>query len=107
ADIAVSDEPRIRASLTDAISLPPEWMEEVILQSYLFAGFPRALNAAREWRRISGRAAPATESEYPPEHWKAEGERTCSVVYGEFYNRLRTNIRALHPMLDAWMISEG
>lgn len=36
----------------------PVWVEEVILQTYLFAGFPRALNAAREWRRISGRSAP-------------------------------------------------
>src|SRR5215813_15170771 len=31
---------------------PPEWIEELVLQTYLFAGFPRALNAMREWRRI-------------------------------------------------------
>ena len=40
-------------------TVPVPWVEEVILQSYLFAGFPRALNAAREWRRVSGVAAPA------------------------------------------------
>jgi 4-carboxymuconolactone decarboxylase len=28
-------------------------------------------------------------------------------VYGASYERLRTNIRALHPELDEWMIVEG
>lgn len=88
----------------------PEWIEEVILQSYLFAGFPRTLNAAREWRRVSGRAAPESD---PGERldatgeWQAAGQATCAIVYGEFYERLRTNIRALHPALDSWMIVEG
>ena len=86
------------------------WVEEVILQSYLFAGFPRALNAAREWRRISGRRAPAHDEGASYDHvadWKVRGERTCAIVYGPFYERLRVNIRELHPALDAWMIVEG
>jgi 4-carboxymuconolactone decarboxylase len=28
-------------------------------------------------------------------------------VYGAFYDRLRVNIRGLHPALDQWMITEG
>src|SRR5688500_15574774 len=53
---------QVRESLTRANAVcRPEWVEEVLLQSYLFAGFPRALNAAREWRRISGRAAPESD----------------------------------------------
>jgi 4-carboxymuconolactone decarboxylase len=28
-------------------------------------------------------------------------------VYGRFYERLRVNIRELHPALDTWMIVEG
>jgi 4-carboxymuconolactone decarboxylase len=35
------------------------------------------------------------------------GESTCATVYGEFYDRLRVNIRGLHPALDRWMITEG
>jgi 4-carboxymuconolactone decarboxylase len=85
-------------------------VEEVILQSYLFAGFPRALNAAREWRRASGHAAPLDDpgvhQEYLPD-WRTGGEATCAIVYGPSYARLRQNIRALHPALDAWMIAEG
>ncbi len=34
-----------------AADIPTVWVEELILQTYLFAGFPRALNAMREWRR--------------------------------------------------------
>lgn len=109
--IAVGDEPAIRAALTTACrSCDAVHVEEVVLQSYLFAGFPRALNAAREWRRISGRAAPADDEgahfELVPE-WARRGAETCAIVYGPFYDGLRKNIRDLHPALDAWMIVDG
>ena len=32
---------------------PHDWIEELLLQTYLFAGFPRALNGMREWRRLA------------------------------------------------------
>jgi len=90
-------------------SVPMEWIEEVILQSYLFAGFPRALNAAREWRRLSGAPAPrgAAPSYADVYDWRLAGEATCATVYGRFYGKLRENIRDLHPALDEWMIVEG
>ena len=109
--IASGHESAMREELARATSsIRPEWTEELILQSYLFAGFPRTLNAAREWRRVSGRAAPPDD---PGERldaaaeWQTSGEETCAIVYGPFYERLRQNIRALHPALDAWMIVEG
>ena len=34
------------------MTIPAAWVEELVLQTYLFAGFPRALNAMREWRRV-------------------------------------------------------
>ncbi len=108
--LAGGDEPAVRNALVQANErVRPEWVEEVILQTYLFAGFPRALNGAREWRRISGQAAPSsdTDSSYDESAWRARGEVTCATVYGPFYDRLRVNIRELHPALDAWMIVEG
>lgn len=111
AAVAAGDEGTIRAELARAVALvPPVWVEEVILQSYLFAGFPRALNAAREWRRLSGRPAPVGDEGTHTDlamAWAARGEATCAIVYGGFYERLRRNIRDLHPALDAWMIVEG
>ena len=85
-------------------------VDEVILQSYLFAGFPRALNAARMWRSVSGIAAPAHDPSAELENgseWVERGEKTCEIVYGESYGLLRENIRDLHPALDAWMITDG
>jgi 4-carboxymuconolactone decarboxylase len=89
--------------------VPTGWVEEAILQSYLFAGFPRTLNATREWRRISGVAAPAAEELPAPdlERWRQQGEATCELVYGKFYDKLRHNIHSLHPALDDWMVVEG
>ena len=109
--IATGSELAMRSALQAAKDrVPPAWVEEMILQSYLFAGFPRALNSAREWRRISGRAAPEWDEGEELERvaeWRARGETTCATVYGRFYERLRHNIRDLHPALDAWMIVEG
>jgi 4-carboxymuconolactone decarboxylase len=85
---------------------PPEWIEELVLQTYLFAGFPRALNAMREWRRRQPEPL-ALETPGTPERWRDEGEVTCAAVYGGMYGRLRGNIRDLHPLLDEWMITEG
>jgi 4-carboxymuconolactone decarboxylase len=112
AAIAAAAEPALRVAMARAAGaeLSPVWVEELILQSYLFAGFPRALNAEREWRRASGRRAPeADEGEdfASAPDWRERGERTCAVVYGPMYDRLRRNIRELHPALDAWMIVEG
>ncbi len=105
-------EAQLRAELAGvhANAVRPIWVEEVILQSYLFAGFPRTLNATREWRRISGRSAPDIDPDplhLSPNDWRARGEATCAVVYGPFYAKLRSNIALLHPALDDWMIVEG
>ncbi len=121
ARIAGGSEPDVRDGLreTQAALTPPEWVEELILQSYLFCGFPRALNAAREWRRsggagrneegvgASGRGTGAGTGEEGMAALVAEGEATCAKVYGRFYEKLRQNIVALHPELDRWMVVEG
>ncbi len=110
--VAAGSELEVREAMSAAAasSLDPVWVEELILQSHLFAGFPRALNAARAWRKASGRSAPRHDRDAEhraPEEWRARGERTCAIVYGDAYQRLRANIRELHPALDAWMIVDG
>src|SRR5689334_13445196 len=106
--LAPGDEQAIRSALTDSVdAISPAWIEELILQSYLFCGFPRSLNAMREWRRLTGREEVARLEAADPELWRRRGEETCRLVYGEMYDRLRVNIRALHPELDEWMIVEG
>jgi len=107
ASLAAGSEPDVRVRLGECAStVPHEWIEELLLQTYLFAGFPRALNGMREWRRLSPRPVDTAES-LPIDVTRQAGERTCAAVYGSMYDRLRVNIRALHPLLDEWMITEG
>lgn len=110
--IAAGSERALRDAIaaTIAAGVDPVWVEELILQSYLFAGFPRTLNAMREWRRTSGRSAPEDDSGADVanvQRWRAAGEATCAKVYDGMYEKLRVNIAALHPALDAWMVVEG
>jgi 4-carboxymuconolactone decarboxylase len=110
--VTAGGEPELRTAMADAARVvPTTWVEELLLQTYLFAGFPRALNATREWRRVSGLPAPTTDEAdelwRAGDDWAARGAATCRAVYGSAYERLRHNIRTLHPALDAWMITEG
>jgi 4-carboxymuconolactone decarboxylase len=119
ARIAGGSELDVRDGLreTAGAATPEVWVEELILQSYLFCGFPRALNAAREWRRSTARNGEGVEakgrgtgggtSEMNLPDFLSAGEATCERVYGRFYSKLRQNIVALHPELDTWMIVEG
>src|SRR2546423_7903240 len=109
--IAGSPEGQMRSTMGEAVDeVDHAAVEEIILQSYLFAGFPRALNAARAWRAVSGSRAPAEDEESAVEDlslWRERGEETCAIVYGDHYEKLRQNIRDLHPALDEWRIVDG
>ncbi len=88
----------------------PQAVDEVLLQSYLFAGFPRTLNAVAIWREVSGTTAPradAASSSARTAELEDAGELACRLVYGSKYDALRANIRALHPALDTWMVRDG
>ncbi len=104
--ITAGDEGAIREAFASLRGIPTVWIEELVLQCHLFAGFPRALNAMREWRRWQPEPA-AVPDAIPTRDWRAKGEATCATVYGEMYERLRDNIRRLHPALDDWMIVDG
>jgi 4-carboxymuconolactone decarboxylase len=109
--IAGAGEQKTRAIMEAAVgNVDGVRVDEVILQSYLFAGFPRTLNAARMWRTVSGETAPGSDASAElgsASEWVARGEETCRTVYGESYDLLRENIRELHPALDSWMIADG
>ena len=88
---------------------PAIWIDELLISSVLYVGFPRALVALGVFRRLVPAAAagaePADYERWP--EWRARGEATCRAVYGKHYDQLRANIRALHPALEQWMIVDG
>jgi L-asparaginase II len=115
--LATRDPVRIReAQGRVAGTAAPDQAEEVMIQAYLFLGFPGALNPFVLWRRdgAGGRqpagnggrdAGPGPSGD--PATWEARGEAVCRRVYGARYDDLRANIRELHPDLDRWMVVEG
>lgn len=80
-------------------------VEETILQSYLFLGFPSAIETFRRWRNHGVDAPDGSAADF--EAWIERGERTCATVYGDHYESLRQNIARFHPDLDRWMVMEG
>jgi 4-carboxymuconolactone decarboxylase len=112
AAIAAAGEAAMRERFVAAVAaqVPNAWVDELVIQSYLFSGFPRALNAAREWRRIVPIPSPTTDDPADParaEEWLARGEATCHAVYDGMYEKLRENVYRLHPALDAVMVMDG
>ena len=111
ASLATRDDERISEALEAAREAArPEAVEEILLQSYLFMGFPSALGAMALWREVSGRPAPDAEGDPQPDELARRmerGERICRIVYGGRYEALRENIRALHPEMERWMLEEG
>jgi len=106
--LAAGADDQVRSALQRASSTAPhEWIEELLLQTYLFAGFPRTLNGMREWRRVVAKPVAEHGERLDARQLEKLGERTCAQVYGKMYEQLRRNIRALHPLLDEWMIVEG
>lgn len=105
--LATGDPERVQQALSDAVRLAPgAEVEEVLVQSHLFLGFPAALNGLAAWRRISQRPAPAPRVDDPATR-ETRGDEVCRRVYGEQYRALRENIAGLHPDLDRWMVEEG
>jgi 4-carboxymuconolactone decarboxylase len=105
--LSLADRQRLTFALRRAMELvAPQEVEETLLQSYLFLGYPAALRALALWRELSGRAAPPASDETPAE-WARRGAVTCQRVYGGQYERLRDNIAGLHPDMERWMIMEG
>ena len=98
---------RMRAARDAGVSA--EWLEELLLNAVLLVGFPRTLIAAAALRTVqpvSGGLGDATDYDRWPD-WQARGEATCRQVYGRNYDKLRENVRALHPALEAWVMTDG
>jgi 4-carboxymuconolactone decarboxylase len=111
AAIAAGDASAIAAAAQDADDggAPPEAIYEAILQSYLFVGFPRAIEALFAARPVLSRrgAIPLTARPANPEAALSAGEALCKAVYGKNYVKLMETMRGLSPDLASWMILEG
>lgn len=111
AAMADGDEDGVDAELRYAASsLDPRSVDEAVLQSCLFLGFPAALEAAAAWRELRGEPPVEEDPLAAPERaadLRTRGEQLCRAVYGSAYDQLRTNIADASPALDRLMVEVG
>ena len=84
---------------------------EIVLQSYLFLGFPRMLAAAERLAAHHSEyvefAEPEPISSQESETWFIRGTALCRGVYGSSYDLLRDRVCSIAPDVFRWMIVEG
>jgi 4-carboxymuconolactone decarboxylase len=112
ANLARGDYESVRALLDDSKKLRLKALElyEIILQSYLFLGYPKAIEGLRLLKERYPQFRPPELAELSDRSagvWRKRGEKLCRVVYGGNYEALRQKISTLSPDLDDWMIWEG
>ena len=107
--IALGDEARTAERSREAVAagIGALWVDELLLQSAQVIGYPRTLVGAKVWRETTGIMAPATDPALAETmaEWHARGVAHCRLVYGDQADHLRANVRALHPALEAGMIT--
>lgn len=84
----------------------PRFLYEGLLQCYLFAGFPNAMESLSIFNSVF----PGFRSAYKElsdEEREARGLVNADKVYGSALEKLLVNVKRFSPELAVWLISEG
>jgi 4-carboxymuconolactone decarboxylase len=101
---------RKRFAAARGAGIPARWVEELLLQSFLNVGYPLTLAAFGVWREMVPEVADAGgEALDHAKHnqWKARGVGAAEGVYGRTYQKLLTNLRALHPAVEHLVVTDA
>jgi L-asparaginase II/alkylhydroperoxidase/carboxymuconolactone decarboxylase family protein YurZ len=111
AAVASGDADRLTTALEQAADVDPDDIEELLLQTYLFAGFPRTINAFftwQAWASRDGRERGTRRVEWQSgADLRGRGEELCRLVYGQHYEPLQIRLARLHPEIAEWTLVEG
>lgn len=100
----------ISAALNEGVT--PRLIDEVILQSHLFLGFPAMIEASRVFADMKGNhrrsdRLPEAYSARECREWNVGGTAKIRKIYGSSFDRLVTYINSFSPQILAWMINDG
>ena len=90
--------------------VPTLRMYEIILQSYLFLGYPKAIEGLRLLKMQFPEFVPPPAENIDSKSvrlWRKRGEALCRTTYDSNYGPLRERMKMLSPDLDNWMVWEG
>lgn len=79
---------------------------EVLLQNYLFCGFPNALYFLKRFQNLTD-YKPKRYITSPENRLKEKGIKTSRKIYGEKLPKLISNVKKFSPELSEWLIIEG
>ncbi len=82
---------------------------EALLQSYVFAGFPAALDAlgcVAECWKAKGLASTDGSEDYSVDEFRRRGEELCRSIYGSVYEKMMDRFESISPSMRSWMIIE-
>ena len=113
ATIAIADDSLMSGAIELARrhQVPHRALYEIVLQSYLFLGFPRMLGAAEiladdfPAERNGSVTGPILSAE--ANDWYNNGTNLCRRIYGSKYDDLKERVSSLAPEIFRWMIIEG
>src|SRR5438093_1267742 len=110
---ATGDETTLRDRMiaARAVHVLPQWVDELLLQSFLNVGYPLALVAFGVWRSVAGPVLDSERGEsiaHPEwERWTKRGVEACAEVYGRTFHKLLLNLRALHPAVEPLVVVDA
>lgn len=84
-----------------------DMMYEALLQVYLFAGFPAALEALSILHKVYGSHSNKKLEEYNVELFTQRGKATCKQIYTHVYDTMMNKLHMISPEMSEWMIIEG
>jgi 4-carboxymuconolactone decarboxylase len=80
---------------------------EVLLQNYLFAGYPSAIISLKILNKHIRSTGKTTSDDMNLYHFKDRGEKNCKAIYGNKYEKLIANVKSFSPELAEWLVLEG
>jgi len=113
AAIAVADDDLMSAAIDRGkdVGVVRDEFYEIVLQSYLFLGFPRMLQAALHLDRLIPNRSRPTGTALPgggdTQVWYDHGLQLCRRVYEDAFESLRGKVEPTAPEVFTWMIVEG
>lgn len=113
AAIATADEKLIKSSILKAEKneIPSKLLYEIVLQSYLFLGFPKMLTAAEYlgiyYPTVHETANTGKISTAEADDWYNRGIDLYRSVYKNNFVLLKTKVEKIAPEIFRWMVFEG
>lgn len=114
AAIAARDEASMRSIMGTALEdgITTKTIDEIILQTHLFLGFPAMIEASRVFARVRDRrrntdCLPSAYTGADCRAWHRDGLKKIRRIYGPAFDRLVRYINSFSPQILTWMINDG